>query len=122
MPQAERAAPECAPPPQQSDWVETEVAATVDGELEVGATAVATGNDCPAADSDGLIGFSVVAGCRSAQVELTTPLPSVLTPSSSPSPLLRFSVNPTLNKPPPLDTAVLAKYSLSGRPVAGLVW
>lgn len=111
-----------APPPQQSDWVETEVAATVAGELEVGAGAVVTGNDWPAADSDGLSGFSVVAVCRSPQVELTTPLGSVLTPNSSPSPLLRFSVNPTEKKPPSLASAVLAKYSPSGAPVAGLVW
>ena len=99
-----------------------DVATVVAGEPLTGVTVDETGREGVAAVSEGLVGLSVVAGCRSVQVELATPVLSVLTANSSPCPLVAFSVKPSEKKPPSLAAAEAAKYSLSGLPVDLLVW
>jgi hypothetical protein len=107
---------------QQYDGELIEVDVVVAGELATGVVAADTGSDVTVAASAGSVAFSTVPGCSSPQDEPALPAESVLTASSSPSPLVTFSVKPSPKNPPSLVAAEEAKYSLRGLPEVLLVW
>ena len=107
---------------QQSDCELIEVKLVVAGEFVTGAVAADTGSDVALASSAGLVEFNKVPACSSPQDDPALPAESLLTASSSPSPLVAFSVKPSPKNPPSLVAAEEAKYSLSGLPDVLLVW